>query len=109
MRQATESVLWMRFVPGAVDGHGNRTETWAAPELRGVYAFDPGSTSEPREGQARVIVEPTVYMPTDVVFDARDLVVARGLAYTVEGVTREWRHPRRGRIGNVATLRRVEG
>ena len=109
MRQVTEHVLWTRFQDGATDAHGNPKETWIDPVEKGVYAFDPGSTSEPREGQDRVIVEPAVYMPIDVIFGSRDLVIARGKTYTVEGVTREWRHPRLGRIGNVATLRRVEG
>ncbi|OJU39686.1 MAG: hypothetical protein BGN97_00250 [Microbacterium sp. 69-10] len=109
MRQVSEDVLWMPFVAGAVDAHGNPIESWGDPVTKGIYALDPGSTSEPREGQDRVIVEPAVYMPADVIFGSRDLVIARGKAYTVEGVTRDWRHPRLGRIGNVATLRRVEG
>ena len=109
MRQVTESVSVATFQAGATDAHGNPAEAWGAPQQVGVYAFDPGATSEPREGQDRVIVEPTVYVPQTVTFGARDRVTARGLLYEVEGVTREWRHPRLGRIGNVASLRRVEG
>lgn len=109
MRTVSENVLWMPFQPGAEDAHGNPVEAWGEPATKGVYAFDPGSTSEPRDGQDRVIVEPTVYMPDDVVFGPRDLVIARGRAYIVDGETREWRHPNGNRPGNVATLRRVEG
>ena len=109
MRQVSETVLVQVFVAGAVDAHGNPVETWGSPVPRDVYAVDPGSTSEPREGMSRVIVEPAVYMPDELVLGSRDRVTARGLLYEVEGVTREWRHPRLGRVGNVATLRRVEG
>lgn len=109
-RPISEDVEWSAFVPGAEDSHGNEAEGWAEPETVGIYAFDPGSTSEPREaGHDRVIVEPTLYMPPTVVFGARDHVTARGLLYEVEGETREWRHTDGTAKGNVVTLRRVEG
>lgn len=110
MRQVSEYVQHAVFVAGARDAHGNPTESWAPPVEVGVYAFDPGSSSEPREpGADRVIVEPTIYLPTGTVFGARDRVTARGLLYEVDGDTREWRHPGGIQKGNVATLRRVEG
>lgn len=109
MRRVSEDVLWSQFAAGAKDAHGNPSESWGAAVTVGVYAFDPGATSEPREGQDRVIVEPTLYMPADVVFGARDRVTARGLLYEVEGVTRVWRHLNGRTPGNVITLRRVEG
>lgn len=109
MRRVSETVQVQRFQAGAVDTHGNPAEAWDDPEDVGVYGFDPGSTSEPRDGQDRVIVEPTLYLPHGVVLGARDRVTARGLLYEVEGVTREWRHPGGLRPGNVSTLRRVEG
>lgn len=106
----TETVQHEAFQAGATDAHGNPVESWAPAVAVGIYAFDPGSTAEPREpGHDRVIVEPTLYMPSPVVLGARDRVTARGLLYEVEGGTREWRHPSLGPSGNVATLRRVEG
>lgn len=110
-RVISEVVGHQGFVSGAVDSHGNPVESWADPVEVGVYAFDPGSTSEPRNpGADRVIVEPTLYLPDAVVFGARDRVTARGLLYEVDGVTREWVHPTdTTRRANVATLRRVEG
>jgi hypothetical protein len=108
-RRISETVQHLPFVEGAEDAHGNPAETWADPVDVGIYAFDPGSSSEPRDGQDRVIVAPTIYMPDDVVFGSRDRVVVRGKTYEVDGETREWRHPSFPFRGNVATLRRVEG
>ncbi|MFF2054116.1 hypothetical protein ACFVU2_21095 [Leifsonia sp. NPDC058194] len=56
-----------------------------------------------------MIVEPTIYAPSTVVFDAQDRVTARGDLYEVEGETRQWRHPNKNHKVNVITLRRVEG
>ncbi|MEQ6899007.1 hypothetical protein [Microbacterium sp. KR10-403] len=110
MRYVSEYVDWQAYQAGATDSHGNEIDDWADPVTVGVYAFDPGSTSEPREpGHDRVIVEPTVYMPTGTVFGPHDRVTARGLLYEVDGYTREWHHPSGNRPGNVATLRRVDG
>jgi len=110
MRAITETVQHAVCTAGADDRHGNASKTWAAPVPVGVYAFDPGSTSEPREpGLNRVIVEPTVYLPPDVVFAPDDRVTARGKVYEVEGDTREWRHTDGTLRGNVATLRRADG
>ncbi len=109
MRNISEFVEREPFIDGGKDAHRNVRKMWGPAEAVGIYAFDPGSTSEPREGMSRVIVEPTIYAPTTVVFDPLDRVTARGLKYEVEGVTREWRHPDGHRPGNVITLRRAEG
>lgn len=109
-RSVSETIEWQQYIPGTVDAHGNEVDGWADPVPVGVYAFDPGSSSEPREtGHDRVIVEPTLYLPDEIVFGARDRVTARSDLYEVEGETREWRHPGGDSPGNVVTLRRVEG
>lgn len=108
-RRISEYVTRAAFLGTEEDAHGNEGESWGAGSQVGVYAFDPGSTSEPRDGGDRVIVEPTVYMPSKTVFNPRDKITARGVEYEVEGVTREWRHPNGPRKGNVATLRAVSG
>lgn len=109
-RPISETVQYQAPTVGATDAHGNAKVTYAAAVPVGVYAFDPGSTSEPRTpGHDRVIVEPTLYFPAGTVFAARGRVTARGLLYEVEGETREWRHPSGVFLGNVVTLRRVEG
>lgn len=111
MRPISEYVKHAVFVPGPPDAHGNPEKAWGIPATVGVFAFDPGSTSEPREpGHDRVIVEPTLYMPETAVFGPQDEVIARGKRYEVEGETREWVHPTEPtRRANVCTLRRVEG
>lgn len=109
-RAITETVLRLPFIPGPDDSHGNPTKTWGAPQSVGVYAHDPGSTSEPRRpGHDRVIVEPTVYGPFGMPFESQDLCIARGLVYEVEGEVRDWKHPNGPAKGSVVTLRRVDG
>jgi len=109
MRYVSEYVQHEVFDPGVEDDRGEVTDGWAAPVSVGIYGFDPGSTSEPREGQDRVIVSPTIYAPSGAVFGPFDRVTVRGKSYQVEGETREWRHPDGHRPGNVVTLRRVDG
>lgn len=110
MRLISEYVDWEQYQSGVEDAHGDPVDAWLPAQSVGVYAFDPGSSSEPREaGRDRVIVQPTVYMPAGTVFGDRDRVTARGKPYDVEGETREWRHPDGRQLGNVVTLRRTEG
>lgn len=109
-RKISEYVDVESFTAGAVDAHGNPSEAWSSPISVGIYALDPGSSSEPREGSDRVIVEPTIYFPASTVLGSRDRVAARGLIYEVDGETRQWQHPTEPtRRANVATLRRVDG
>lgn len=109
-RVISEYVEHEVFDAGAEDATGNPVEAWTTPVSAGVFAFDPGSSSEPREGNDRVIVEPTLYIPSEVLMGHRDRVTARGKRYLVEGETREWVHPTdTTRRANVATLRRVDG
>lgn len=98
------------FVADGEDDTGNTVESWLPAVSVGVFAFDPGSSSEPRQGNDRVIVEPTLYVPAGLVMASRDRVVARGDRYEVEGETREWVHPTDAtRRANVVTLRRADG
>lgn len=109
-RAISECVEHEVFDPDGEDDTGNMVETWFPAVTVGIYAFDPGSSSEPREGNDRVIVEPTLYMPSDVVMNPQDLVTVRGKKYPVEGETREWVHPTDPtRRANVVSLRRVDG
>jgi len=110
-RPVAEYVQHAAFSAGAEDAHGNLTDSWGAAKKVGIYAFDPGSSSEPRlPGQDRVVTEPTLYLPSDVVFGQQDQVTVRGNLYQVDGETREWVHPSDpSRRANVATLRRVTG
>lgn len=109
-RRVSEIVQHSVFVAGAEDAHGNPVEAWGPTVDVGVFAFDPGGTSEPViPGHDRVITKPTLYAPESVVFGPRDVVFARGLRYEVEGDTSVWRHPNGLRPGNVIELKRVDG
>lgn len=110
-REISETVLHEAYLGAGEDAHGNDVKSWASPVEVGVYAFDPGGTSEPRNpGGDRVIVEPTVYMSEQDVFAPMDRVTARGDTYDVDGETRLWVHPTDAtRRANVVTLRRADG
>ena len=110
MRTVSEYVKRFAFQTGATNAHGNPVEAWASVGVQvGIYVFDPGSSSEPRDGGDRVIVEPTIYCPPGSVFDSRDRVECRGELFEVEGVPRVWNHPTAGPRGVVVSLRRVTG
>lgn len=111
MRRISEYVEVQRFAAGELDSHGNESESWGSPESVGIYAFDPGGSSEPvTDGHDRSVTEPTLYMPASVVLGPRDRVTARGVLHEVEGETGRWVHPRRARaVGNVAQLKVVSG
>lgn len=103
-REISEYVDHEVFVAGAEDDHGNAVESWLPGVAVGIFRFDPGSASEPREaGRDRVIVQPSIFHPVGTGIGARDRVVARGERFDVEGGTREWPQ------GNVTTLRKVDG
>lgn len=107
----SESVQWLPYVGAGEDAHGNETETYGAAVTLLGFGFDPGSSSEPRlPGQARVIVEPTLYGPFGMPFQPKDRVIVRGLTYEVEGEARQWRNfYSNHEAGAVVSLRRVDG
>lgn len=109
-RKISETVQHAVYSPSEADAHGNVVDHWDDPAEVGVYAFDPGGSSEPPiPGYDRVITTPTVYMPQTIVFGARDRVTARGVLYEVDGGTAVWRHPDGSQRGNVAALKKVSG
>ena len=94
MRRISETVQRRAFQAGAEDAYGNPVESWADPVDVGIYAFNPGTTSEPfLPGHDRVITLPAIYAPPGTVFATRDKVTARGVLYDVEGVVLDYRNP----------------
>lgn len=94
MRRVSETVQRHAFQAGAEDVHGNPVEAWAAPVNVGIYAFNPGTTSEPfLPGHDRVVTVPVIYAPAGTVFAARDRVTVRGVLYEVDGVVLDFRNP----------------
>lgn len=109
MRRISETAYRLEYIEGATDPHGNPVDGWGDPEPVGIYGFDPGSSSEPREGSNRVTVDPTLYGPYGMPFNYQDKCVVHGATYQVLGVTRRWRHPNGREPGAVVSLSRVEG
>jgi len=107
VRTTTETVDHYVFEAGDDDAHGNPTESFAEPVPVDIWRFDPGGTSEPRlPGQARVITEPTIFLPV-VEIGPQDQIDVRGKRYEVVGDPAEWRNG--DFTGLVVELRRVEG
>src|SRR5690606_32904331 len=111
MRYLSESVLWAAFQAGAEDAYGNPVEAWATAVSVGIYAFNPGTTSEPfLPGHDRVITKPAIYAPTGTSFGPRDRVTVRGVLYEVDGVTLDYRNPYDALMDGVqVNLKAVEG
>lgn len=94
MRRISETVQHELFQAGANDAHGNPAESWADPVSLGIYAFNPGTTSEPfLPGHDRAVTEPAIYVPTGTVINPRDRVTVRGTVYEVDGETLDFRNP----------------
>lgn len=113
MRHISEFVLYEAFAPGAKDGHGNETETWAPAVRLGIYAYNPGTTDEPfTPGHARVITNPTIYVPSTVRLTPRGRITldAEEESLDIVGETLPYRNPYDSSMnGNVVNLKRVSG
>lgn len=84
-----------RYNGTTTDPKGNDVESWASPVDLGIYAFNPGGTSEPfTEGhQARVVSVPCIYTPRTALVGARDRITVRGKRYEVDGDPLDFRNP----------------
>ena len=109
MRRISEFVQHEVYAGTGEDAHGNEIETWDAAVALGIYAFDPGGTSEPMiPGYDRVITTPTIYVPSESVLSSRDRVTVRGKAFEVDGVTSDFRNPHDSSMnGNSINLKAV--
>lgn len=111
MRYISETVLHQKYNGTTTDPRGNEVESWSAATDLGIYAFNPGGTSEPfTPGHDRVVTEPTIYVPSGTVVGAHDKITARGKTYLVDGETLSYRNPYgSGMDGNVVQLKAVDG
>ena len=111
MRRISEFVQHEVYAGTGEDAHGNEVETWAAAVQLGIYAFNPGGTSEPLiTGYDRVITTPTIYVPSESVLSPRDRVTVRGKVFEVDGVTSDFRNPYDSSMnGNSINLKAVDG
>jgi hypothetical protein len=94
MRYISEYVKHERYNGTVTDPRGNQVESWASAVDLGIYAFNPGGTSEPfTPGHDRVVTKPTIYVPSGAVVRAHDKITVRGKPYTVDGDTLDFRNP----------------
>lgn len=112
-RRISETVEHEVYSPGSTDSHGNEIESWAPAVELGIYAFNPGGTSEPiTPGQDRVITTPTLYVPTGTVVSSRDRITVAGepTRFEVDGDLRPFRNPYDSSMdGCVVNLKAVSG
>lgn len=111
MRYVSEYVQHQRYEGSGEDERGNESEAWGDPERLGIYAFNPGTTSEPfTPGHDRIITVPTIYVPSGEVVSEHDKITVRGTLYTVEGDPLDLRNPYSSEMdGIVVNLKVVKG
>lgn len=111
MRHISEIVQHESYTGSGEDSHGNELETWAAPAPLGIYAFNPGGTTEPViPGYDRVVTTPIIYVPSETILHPRDRVTVRGKVFEVDGETLDFRNPYDdGMDGNAINLKAVTG
>ena len=115
MRYISEYVQHEVFVADGLDSRRNAVESWDPPVPLGIYAFDPGSSSESGQSsssghEARVITAPTLLVPSSSEVAARDRVTVRGTTYEVDGEALDYRNPYDSAMnGKSIKLKAVEG
>lgn len=94
MRYVSEYVKHERYNGAVADSRGNQVDSWAPSVDLGIYAFNPGGTSEPFvPGHERVVTTPSIYVPSGAVVGAHDKITVRGKEYTVDGDMLDFRNP----------------
>ena len=111
MRYESEVVSWAKFNGSVEDSRGDLIDSWATATDLGIYAFNPGGTSEPpMPGFDRVVTTPTIYVPSDKILAPRDRVTVRGKLFEVDGETSDFRNPYDSQMnGNSVNLKAVTG
>lgn len=88
-----ETILIRRSVEAGEDSQGNPRETTTDIPIEGC-AFAPTRSSEDvATFGTRAITGGTVYAPTGTVFLPADVLVIRGMTFTVDGETGQWTNP----------------
>lgn len=111
MRRISETVQHQKYTGTGNDARGNEVETWGTAVDLGIYAFNPGGTSEPfTPGHDRVVSTPTIYVPSGTVVGAHDKITVRGKEYTVDGDMLDFRNPYGSEMNGIAIgLKAVTG
>ena len=107
-----ETALWHKYLPeGGRDRYNRPISGFAEPVAIPIRGFDPGTSSEPRDGTARrVNTKPTLYLRSDPGISPLDEFSVRGVRYEVEGDAAVWVSPHSGRLaGCEVALRKGTG
>lgn len=116
MRYISETVQHEVFTGTSRDAHGNTVETWADAVSLGIYAFNPGTSSETSGSsaasghEARTVTTPSIYLPSTASVSARDRITVRGKRFEVDGEPLDFRNPYGGEMnGKSISLKAVDG
>jgi len=108
MRYVSETVQHEVFNGAVKNSRNNTIDSWAEPVPLGIYALNPGGSSEPvLPGYDRVVSTPTMYVPSTAVVGARDRVLARGVTYEVDGDALDFRNPYDSSMNGLAIALKV--
>ena len=107
-----ETLQLLPYVGTADDGMGNETPSWGDAVTITHCGFDPGGTSEPRNGLSqRVIALPRLFVPYGLPIAPQDRILRGSETYEVEGFPADWTQPQTGWDPGalVVNLKRIEG
>lgn len=80
--------------PPEVDRYGNEIPSdWDDITVDRCALAPRESTDENGPGRAAIVVGQTLYAPSGADIAARDLIVARGVTYEIDGDIADWRNP----------------
>ncbi len=91
-----ETILIRRSVVSGEDSQGNPTYTPTDTPIEGCAFAPTGSSEDVATFGTRAITGGTVYAPTGTVFLPSDVLVIRGMTFTVDGETGQWTNPYSG-------------
>lgn len=88
-----ETILVQRAIEDGEDSQGNPRHTVTEIPVEHCAFAPTGSSEDVATSGTRAITGGTVYAPTGTVFLPSDVLVIRGVAFTVDGETGQWTNP----------------
>lgn len=91
-----ETILIRRSVETGEDAQGNPTYVPTDTPVDNCAFAPTGSSEDVSTFGTRAITGGTVYAPSGTVFLSSDLLVIRGMTFTIDGETGQWTNPYSG-------------
>lgn len=88
-----ETILIRRTVDDGEDSQGNPTHTTTETPVEHCAFAPTGSSEDVATFGTRAITGGTVYAPTGTEFLPSDVLVIRGMTFTVDGESGQWTNP----------------